>query len=82
MPRGQRERPRYLGAKLKQIRSSLGLSQSQMVTALGADDRIDRSIVSGWERGVKEPTLPILLKYAKLAGISTDVLIDDAIKLK
>jgi len=31
--------------------------------------------------GTREPPLPILLRYARLAGISTDVLIDDDLKL-
>jgi transcriptional regulator with XRE-family HTH domain len=37
--------------------------------------------VSEYERGVREPPYPVLLKYARLMGISTDVLIDDKLKL-
>lgn len=82
MARGRRDRPQLLGVKLRQIRAMLNYSQNEMLKALKADDRIDRSIVSGWERGTKEPSLLILLKYARLAGISTDTLIDDSIELK
>ncbi|MDX6498509.1 MAG: hypothetical protein QOG23_1769 [Blastocatellia bacterium] len=42
---------------------------------------MDYSAVSQYELGTREPPLPILLKYARLAGISTDVLIDDEIGL-
>jgi transcriptional regulator with XRE-family HTH domain len=42
--------------------------------ALGVENRAS---ISGYERGEREPPLPILLAYAKLAKISTDVLIDD-----
>lgn len=80
MGRSRRERPRKLGRKLKAIREQkLGLSQTQMAEALGL--KINYSAVSQYERGTREPTLPILLKYARLVGISTDVLIDDKLDL-
>jgi transcriptional regulator with XRE-family HTH domain len=41
----------------------------------------ERASVSGYELGKREPPLPVLLKYARLVGISTDVLIDDKLKL-
>lgn len=81
MAKGVRERPRFLAKKLKQIRLSLGFSQNEMLDALGLADRGERSQISGYERGTREPTLPVLLKYARLAGISTDVLIDDSVNL-
>lgn len=79
MPRGERDRPKRLGAKLRQIRMGLGYSQFEMVKGLGAEGRMDRSMVSAWERGTKEPTLPMLLKYAKLGNTTTDYLIDDSV---
>jgi transcriptional regulator with XRE-family HTH domain len=42
---------------------------------------VDYSAVSNYELGTREPPLPVLLKYARLAGISTDVLIDDDLNL-
>jgi transcriptional regulator with XRE-family HTH domain len=33
--------------------------------------------ISGYERGLREPPYPVLLKYARLVGVSTDILIDD-----
>jgi hypothetical protein len=52
-----------------------------MLVRLGLDAKILRSAVSGYELGTREPPLPILLKYARLVGISTDVLIDDELNL-
>jgi transcriptional regulator with XRE-family HTH domain len=45
------------------------------------EDEITQSRISGYELGTREPSLPTLLKYARLAGISTDVLIDDTLDL-
>lgn len=33
------------------------------------------------KRGTREPTLLVLLRYARLVGTSTDVLIDDKLEL-
>jgi transcriptional regulator with XRE-family HTH domain len=81
MAKGFRERPKRLAAKLRAIRVSLGLSQSEMVKALRLGDA-ERSVISGFELGTKEPTLLTLLRYARLVGISTDELIDDKAKLQ
>jgi transcriptional regulator with XRE-family HTH domain len=37
--------------------------------------------ISEFERGKREPSLLVLLRYAQLAGISTDVLINDDLEL-
>jgi hypothetical protein len=37
--------------------------------------------VSEFETGKREPSVLILLAYAKLAGISTDALIDDKLEI-
>lgn len=63
------------------IRLSLGLSQNQMLDALGLSEKVYRSAISGYELGTREPSLPTLLKYARLAGVITDVLIDDKARL-
>lgn len=76
-----RPKPARLPEKLKQIRDALGLSQSEMLRALGLAETSYRSAVSGWEIGTREVPLPILLTYARLAGVSTDVLIDDQLDL-
>jgi len=81
MGKSARERPRRLAEKLLEIRLGLGFSQNEMLAALGLKDKVFRSAISGYELGAREPSLPVLLKYSRLAGVSTDVLIDDEIDL-
>lgn len=61
-----------------EFRIRLDFSQNEMIRSLGYADEITQSQISAFERGSRLPSLMILLSYAKLAGISTDVLIDDA----
>lgn len=79
MGRSARPRPKRLPEKLLAIRQRLGYLQSQMVKALGLE--VDNSVVSGYELGTREPSLIVLLRYARLAGVSTDLLIDDELEL-
>ncbi len=81
MSKRARNGPLKLAAKLKQIREGLGLSQSQMVIKLEAEDLINRTHIANFERGEREPTLPILLKYSQVANIYMEVLADDALDL-
>lgn len=81
MGKGKRERPVQLGRKLSVIRKKLGLSQNGMLRHLGLQDKLSREEISAYERGVREPTLITLLKYAHAAGVYVDVLIDDEMDL-
>lgn len=81
MGRGKRERPDRLGEKLAEIRKRLGLSQNEMLRYLGLDDKLTREELSAYERGVREPSLLTLLKYAKMIRLSVDILIDDEVDL-
>jgi transcriptional regulator with XRE-family HTH domain len=81
MGRAAREKPERLAEKLLQIRLYLDLSQDGMLARLGLDERLFRSAISGYELGTREPSLPVLLKYARSVRISTDVLIDDELDL-
>lgn len=76
--RRRRPSPRKLADKLTQIRSDLGLSQTEIAAHLGVDNRAS---ISGYERGEREPPLPTLLAYARLAGVSVESLIDDKMRL-
>jgi transcriptional regulator with XRE-family HTH domain len=76
-----REKPARLAEKLKQIRLELGLSQNQMLDRLGLSEKLFRSAISGYELGRREPSLLVLLKYARLASVYVDVLIDDELNL-
>lgn len=81
MGRYHRQKPERLAEKLLSIRKALGLSQNEMIRRLGLEDVLTQSRISGYELGTREPSLPTLLKYARLAGTSTDVLIDDELEL-
>lgn len=74
----RRPSPKNLAKKLTQIRDDLGLSQSEIAARLGVDNRAS---ISGYERGEREPPLPTLLAYTRLAGVSVECLIDDEMKL-
>ncbi len=77
----ERMRQNRLAEKLLEIRLAFGLSQTELLKRLGVDDMIVYNQISRFENGKREPPLRILLAYARLAGISTDVLIDDEIDL-
>ncbi len=81
MGRNARPKPVRLAEKLLQIREALGVSQTGMLKKLELDKKVFYSAISGYELGTREPPLPVLLKYARLVGISTDVLIDDELDL-
>lgn len=81
MGRVARPKPARLSEKLRQIRTALGLSQDGMLKLLGLDEKLYRSAISGYELGTREPPLPVLLQYARVAGVCVDILIDDGINL-
>jgi transcriptional regulator with XRE-family HTH domain len=76
-----RRRPLRLAEKLLQIRTALGLSQTEMHRRLDVEDEIPYTRISDYELDKSEPTLMILLSYARLAGVPTEVLIDDELDL-
>lgn len=81
-PKRKRKRPARLAKKLLTIRQRLSLSQDGIIRRLGLELEIERDYVSKYERGILEPTLNVLLAYAR--AISTtgqgeflETLIDD-----
>lgn len=81
MGRGSREKPERLGEKLVQIRNALDLSQAEMVRRLVPRSKLTRNDISKYERDLREPSLLLLLRYARVAGISVDELLDDELDL-
>jgi transcriptional regulator with XRE-family HTH domain len=77
-----RIKPEKLGGKLKAIRDQFGDSFTQMAGRL-SDGKVAvlRTDVSRYEKGLREPSLLILLRYAKLGKTTLDVLADDELKL-
>ena len=70
-----------LGEKLRAIRQRAGLTLDQMAARLGRIEPARRVRVHEWEIGRRTPNLVAILGYARFAGISTDVLLDDALDL-
>ena len=76
-----RERPERLAEKLLQIRNALGLSQGEMLNRIGMGESGYRHYVSQFETGTREPSLPVLLRYARAANVYVEALIDDELDL-
>jgi transcriptional regulator with XRE-family HTH domain len=74
--------PKKLGKKLRVIREYKNWTLDQMAAAVGREDAGRRTRVYEWEQGIRQPDLTSLLEYARLAGVSTDVLLDDKTVLK
>lgn len=82
MGTARRPQPKYLPAKLLKIRQSLGLTQEQMAARLQhVSSPPQPGQISRFEQGKREPSLLILLEYARLAGVSIDILADDTVNL-
>jgi transcriptional regulator with XRE-family HTH domain len=60
-----------LAQNLRRFRVEKGLSQEALAFAAN----IDRTYVSGIERGIRNPTLDILDSFAEALSVTTDVLI-------
>ena len=74
----KRPTPKNLASKLAALRQGLGLSQGEIASKIGVDNRAS---ISGYERGEREPPLTVLLAYARLAKVSVETLIDDELDL-
>jgi len=82
MGRSRRKKPERLAEKLLVIRKRLELSQTSLKEKLESEDYpIYKGDISNYELGKSEPPLVILLRYARLAKVSVDVLIDDELDL-
>lgn len=76
-----RPRPMRLAEKLRQIRNAFGLSQTDLHRRLGVEDLIAYNEISKYESDDREPSLMILLQYARLAGVNMEALADDELDL-
>jgi transcriptional regulator with XRE-family HTH domain len=76
MPSKPQYRPKNLAPKLLQIRNALGLTQSEMLLRLGAEN-FKTARISEYESGAREPSLWILLAYGRVAQVHVESLIDD-----
>jgi transcriptional regulator with XRE-family HTH domain len=76
-----RERPERLAEKLLHIRIALGLSQGGMLSRIGRGETGYRNYISDFETGRREPSLFVLLEYARAANVLVEALIDDELDL-
>jgi transcriptional regulator with XRE-family HTH domain len=69
-----------LPGKLLAIREAIGLNQPELLDRLSEYDkrikRLNKSNISNYEKGHREPPIPVLLAYARLAGVCLEVLAD------
>ena len=79
MGRSPRNKPVLLSQKLLAIRRRLNMSQTEMARALRLT--VHYSAVSNFELGTREPDLLVVLRYARLAGIPMEVIVDDNLSL-
>ena len=79
MGRSRRNKPLLLSHKLLAIRKRLQMSQTEMARALGLT--VHYSAVSNFELGTREPDLLVVLRYARLAGIPMETIVDDNLNL-
>jgi transcriptional regulator with XRE-family HTH domain len=81
MGKRPRPKPERLAEKLLQIRNVFGVSQSEMFKRLDVGEFSEIKRISDYETGKSEPPLPVLLQYARVAGVCMDVLVDDEVDL-
>ena len=81
MGRKARPQPARLPEKLLHIRNALGLSQSEMFRRLDVEDFISYKQLSKYELGITEPPLIVLLRYARVAGVHMENIVDDELDL-
>ena len=61
----------HFGERLKQLRKQKGLLQDQLATRLC----VTRALISGYETGVKQPSIDMIIKLAYSFHVSTDYLL-------
>lgn len=82
MGRAKRVIPELLGEKLYRIRESFDLTLEGMIEKLDCPNiPLYPASISMYEAGKREPPLLVLLQYARLANITMEMLVDDAVKL-
>lgn len=81
--RHPRPQPDRLAAKLRQIRTSLDYTLEEMARALKGAKKSppSKAHVYRFEAGQREPSLLVLLEYARVVNVSVESLIDDGLDL-
>ena len=74
----KRPYPRKTAKKLKQIRLRMKLSQGEIAVQLGVENRAQ---ISAYENGKRDAPVTLLLRYARLAKVPLETIVDDELKL-
>ncbi len=69
------DRNPYFPLHVKALRKQFGLNQEELGKAIGIKSKHPAAVVSGWERGEREPSFNQLCKLASLFGVTTDFLL-------
>jgi transcriptional regulator with XRE-family HTH domain len=77
MARYRRKSPKKLGAKMREIRLRLDMTQEEVAKRLGTDS----GAISRYERGLREPSLLELLAFSRMSGAGMELLVDDKMSL-
>lgn len=75
--------PLRLAEKLKRIRAEYGLTQGKMLLIINPteSDESNRARVSQYENGVRVPSLVEVYNYARFAGVTVEMLLNDNLDL-
>ena len=76
-----RPKPERLADKLREIRLALGFSQTMMLKQLEKEESMHYGRISEYEGGKREPTLMMILQYARVAGVHMEDIVDDELDL-
>ncbi len=60
-----------IAERIKELRSELGLTQSQLAKAVG----VSQKAVDYWERGINEPKATYICRMAEFFNVSADYLL-------
>jgi len=72
--RKTRDRPSGIGERFKEVRTELGLNQTELGEAVG----VTQSTVTAYETGKRRPPLPVLLALERVLRINHDWLLNGA----
>lgn len=75
MPTRKNDRNPYFGHNIRQLRMSFDISQDELAEKLKIPSKHGGVIVSGWERGEREPSLAMVCKIADFFGVTCDWLL-------
>lgn len=76
-----RPKPLRLAEKLRQIRTQLGLSQTELLERMGLATAMHYGRISEYEQGKREPSLMTLLAYARIAQVHLEDIVADEFEL-